>query len=319
MNEIPLFSIIIPVYNVEAYLNKCIDSVLSQSFKNYELILVDDGSFDKSPQICDTYTKRGKKVRVIHKKNGGQSSARNVGIDNASGEYLVFIDSDDYLCDDKLLEKLADRIIGFDEDMILYGCKIEHKDGRHEITRGSYDMQTINCHDKTRTLNLLFSQGNFPGSAWIYTIRKSVIQKNKFSFVEGVSAEDYEWVINSLILSKTIGAINGVHYVYVKHKGSITTKADCSHLGGIVKAFERYKELCSRYDAIDKFIARIYLLTVMSFNSLSPEYRKMAKPILEKYKVVLVDAGQKKYYWFVKLFGLRISSFVIQKAYKFVR
>ena len=90
-------SIIVPVYNVEMYLHKCIDSILAQSFTDYELILVNDGSTDRSPEICDKYAQLDTRIRVIHKSNGGTSETRNVGLDNARGEYIGFIDSDDYI------------------------------------------------------------------------------------------------------------------------------------------------------------------------------------------------------------------------------
>lgn len=97
-----LISIIVPVYKVEKYLKRCIDSVLSQSYSNWEMILVDDGSPDKCPQICDTYASKDHRIKVIHKENGGLSSARNAGLDVITGSYVTFLDSDDYLHSDAL-------------------------------------------------------------------------------------------------------------------------------------------------------------------------------------------------------------------------
>ena len=95
--KIPCISVIVPVYNVENYLPRCVDSILSQSFTDFELILVDDGSPDNSGKICDEYAEKDNRVRVFHKPNGGVSSARNLGLDNALGEFVTFIDSDDYV------------------------------------------------------------------------------------------------------------------------------------------------------------------------------------------------------------------------------
>ena len=92
----PKVSVIIPVYNVEQYLNRCIDSVLNQTYKDFEIILVDDGSTDKSGEICDVYAEKDSRITVIHKENGGLSDARNFGIDAARGDFLTFLDSDDY-------------------------------------------------------------------------------------------------------------------------------------------------------------------------------------------------------------------------------
>lgn len=91
----PLISVIVPVYNVEKYLPRCIDSIIDQTFKNFELLLIDDGSKDKSGEICDEYAKRDNRIKVFHKENGGVSSARNVGLDSAKGEWIIFCDSDD--------------------------------------------------------------------------------------------------------------------------------------------------------------------------------------------------------------------------------
>ena len=93
-------SIIVPVYKVEKYLKKCVDSILAQTFSDFELILVDDGSPDNSGRICDDYAKKDARVRVVHKQNGGLSSARNAGIEVAKGKYLGFVDSDDYIAED---------------------------------------------------------------------------------------------------------------------------------------------------------------------------------------------------------------------------
>ena len=95
----PLISIIVPVYNVEEYLDKCVESIVNQTYKNIEVILVDDGSPDNCPKMCDDWAKKDKRIKVIHKKNGGLSDARNKGIDESKGEYLSFVDSDDYITD----------------------------------------------------------------------------------------------------------------------------------------------------------------------------------------------------------------------------
>ena len=103
-------SVIIPVYNVEKYLHQCIDSVLRQTYNDYEVILVDDGTPDNSGKICDEYAKKDIRITVIHKTNGGISSARNAGLDIATGDYIMFVDSDDYLCDDNCFQKLFNKI-----------------------------------------------------------------------------------------------------------------------------------------------------------------------------------------------------------------
>lgn len=122
MNKYPLISVIVPVYNVEQYLSRCVESILEQTFQNWELLLIDDGSLDCSGDICEEYAKKDSRIRVFHKENGGVSSARNLGIDNANGEWITFIDSDDYI-QPGFLEGLYEPIAqGEQVDFVHGGC-----------------------------------------------------------------------------------------------------------------------------------------------------------------------------------------------------
>mgnify|MGYP001526591061 CR=1 FL=1 len=128
MNSItnPFFSVIMPIYKVEPYLSKCIDSVLAQSFANFELILVDDGSPDSCPQICDAYAALDSRISVIHKPNGGLADARNIGLTVMAGSlakknddgYVIFIDSDDYFCNNNTFQQIYNRIQSFKEEVV---------------------------------------------------------------------------------------------------------------------------------------------------------------------------------------------------------
>ena len=118
-----LISVIVPVYNVEKYLSRCIESILRQTYPYFELILVDDGSPDKSGKICDKYAKKDERIKVLHKENGGVSSARNIGLDYAKGEYISFIDSDDWVREN-YLEKLLAPMLQYDVQMVLGGVEL---------------------------------------------------------------------------------------------------------------------------------------------------------------------------------------------------
>lgn len=117
-----LISIIVPVYKVEKYLDKCVDSVVNQTYKNLEIILVDDGSPDNCPQMCDDWARKDKRIKVIHKENGGQGSARNLALDKISGKYVCFVDSDDWV-DSNYIELLYNAITKFDADVSICGYK----------------------------------------------------------------------------------------------------------------------------------------------------------------------------------------------------
>ena len=126
-----LISVIIPVYKVEKYLDKCIQSVINQTYSNLEIILVDDGSPDNCPQLCDDWANKDERIKVIHKKNGGLSDARNAGLDIATGEYIAFVDSDDYIESD-MYECLLDKIIKTQSQMAI--CNFEYVDTDGNIT-----------------------------------------------------------------------------------------------------------------------------------------------------------------------------------------
>ena len=135
----PLISVVVPVFRVEKYLERCVRSILSQTWRDIEVILVDDGSDDRCPLICDGFAGSDSRVRVIHKPNGGLSSARNAGIDAAAGEYLMFIDSDDYI-EPEMAEKLYDALIESGADMSLCGYRCVGDDGK-ELSVHTTDSQ----------------------------------------------------------------------------------------------------------------------------------------------------------------------------------
>ena len=116
LNELPCVSVVIPVYNVEKYLIRCLESVILQTYRNLEIVLVDDGSTDNSGKICDEYAERDSRIKVIHKENGGLSDARNVGIKSASADYIVFIDSDDYV-KNVYVQSLVEIALRYDVDI----------------------------------------------------------------------------------------------------------------------------------------------------------------------------------------------------------
>ena len=150
MNYCPKFTVIIPVYNVAAYLAKCIDSVLKQEFKQYEVILIDDGSTDESGTICDKFAEQDKRIVVIHQKNKGLSAARNIGIENAKGEYILFLDSDDYWHDSSALNIIYSRLNVSNADILSFNyihCTYHNKE---ELAKSFRDIkEAYKCYEKS--------------------------------------------------------------------------------------------------------------------------------------------------------------------------
>ena len=186
------FSVIIPVYKVEQYLNQCVDSVLNQSFKDFELILVDDGSPDNCPKICDDYAKKDARVKVIHQQNGGQACARNTGLSYAVGMYIIFLDSDDYLIDSTALEKINDKTVA-EPDVILYGYrKLFESDGSFSTPVCNFP-EVVRGISPAAYLNELLLSGSYSGTAWCKAIRTMFLKDNDIEFKPGLISEDHDW------------------------------------------------------------------------------------------------------------------------------
>lgn len=218
----PYFSIIVPVYNSSQYLDRCIDSILSQTYNDFELILVDDGSTDESGNICDVYAQKDKRIRVFHKTNGGVSSARNKGIKEANGEYAIFVDSDDYILPEKLEKTIyycknyPDFIVG------LYLVPETYK----------YDLHTINLQDYTYI--------NHVGVVWTSTFRVQVMKNNHILFDENIChGEDSLFIINFFSYCKTIIFIDEFGYIYEK-----------GHENGLNNIFQTWEKELYVYDKI---------------------------------------------------------------------
>lgn len=207
------FSIIIPIYNVEKYLEKCLNSVLNQTYKNYEVILVCDKSDDNSEKIADDYINNNKNFIKIYAERTGLSKARNLGLEKISGEYILFLDSDDYL-DEKLLEVLNNNIeknteiIRFQVRDVICDKKIEYLE------------ETFNTMNGIDAFNLI-KKYHYIETAWSYCYKTSFWKKNKFKYVENVVSEDYGLTPYILYKSKYVKSINFVGYNYVYRNGSL--------------------------------------------------------------------------------------------------
>lgn len=213
------FSIIVPVYNVQKYLCKCLDSILNQTYKNYEIILIDDGSTDNSSVICDKYKLLDNRIRVIHKKNGGLSSARNVGICNAIGDYIIFIDSDDYWTNNTILLTINDILEQIATNAIIAWDYIKVNDDKCSIDVSNLSFNKYNI--KNDYINLL-TTGKLFACSWYMAIPKYYFEQFDLSFEENVTSEDVEWFARLLLISDQFVYINSKFYAYRQRKGSIS-------------------------------------------------------------------------------------------------
>ncbi len=218
-----LISVIIPVYKVEAFIEECIDSVLGQSYKEIEVFLVDDGSPDNCPAICDFYAKKDSRVMVIHKQNGGLSDARNAGLDKMEGDYVLFLDSDDWWVDNKALEDLVSIINAYHwPDLVVFDRITYASDGR-VMYPNSQIYRQINELPFDDAIYELSRQGKFDISAATKIVKASVIQSNNIRFVKGIYSEDIDWSFNLFQFIHTIAALDRPIYCYRKRAGSISS------------------------------------------------------------------------------------------------
>lgn len=192
MSEI-LFSVIVPVYNVEEYLQQCLDSIVKQNGCALELILVDDGSTDSSGRICDDYADRYGCVRVIHKENGGAADARNVGVNAAMGEYMLFVDSDDYLAADAIAE--IEKVIFQHNrpDIVCLECVKIYNDGKKSVPMRDGVTAEINTKSGDELRTYIAGLPKYPASACSKAIKKDFFIQNKLFFKKGLLCEDLEW------------------------------------------------------------------------------------------------------------------------------
>lgn len=250
------FSIIIPCYRVEKYLHQCVDSVLTQTFEDYEVILVDDGSPDGSPAICDEYGNKSNKVKVIHKPNGGLSDARNVGLKSAKGDYIIFLDSDDWWCDLDALKKINERLEKSNADILIFQSK------KYYQLNDTYTCKQVNKIEYSPRyvydIEYLMRHSLFVACAWDKVIRRSVLVDNNVEFVVGQLSEDIEWCCKLLELNLSYTVVGDVYHVYRQQNDtSITANISNKNLFDIQKVVlkwaERSKEI--QKESIRHFLA----------------------------------------------------------------
>ena len=225
-------SVIVPVYQVEKYLSRCIESLLAQSYSDYEIILVDDGSRDGSGQICDDYAGREARIRVIHQENQGLGPARNAGVRQASGDYVVFVDSDDYVAED-YLEYLAELVERYQVKLAVTGAALVWEKG------GTKRVVSLACDKEERlscveALTEMCYGKKFGVSAWAKIYEKSLVEKYPYP---ACVHEDLATTYRMISECPAVAVGNRVGYYYVQREGSLMNqKLEERHLAGLTAA-----------------------------------------------------------------------------------
>lgn len=254
-----LFSIIVPVYNVENYIRRCVDSLIEQTYRNVEIILVDDGSPDRSPRICDEYAQRDDRITVIHKPNGGLSDARNAGLLRASGEYVLFVDSDDSISPDTV-ERFY-QFAKMDHDIVV---------GDGTTVGGTVKLAHISeygAYTGEEFLKRSLLQNKMPMAAVICLYKREFLMQNALFFKVGILHEDENFTPQAFLKARSVYNSGICFYRYYIHSGTITTKADLSRNASDM--YETCCQLAELYQAIDDKELKALLLDSLVVKYLS--------------------------------------------------
>lgn len=268
----PLVSVIVPVYKVEPYLPACVDSILAQTFEDFELILIDDGSPDHCGAMCDDYAKKDARIRVIHQENGGLSAARNAGLDAAKGEYITFVDSDDVIAPD-CLHSVID--IALQTEVGIVSCKMVKFSNASNALWGDKSTESEHFTEDSRTASLLLynSTGLLPINACGKLYRRDLLKHLRFPL--GRLHEDQAFVPKAVYAANAVAMVNRELYGYREREESITSTAFSNR---------RYDDIWAIDGCIDFFAAN-------GETEIVSAAEKKRTVILAKYALLARNAG----------------------------
>ena len=229
------FSIIIPAFNVEEDIEQCIESVLAQSYTNYEIIIVDDGSTDGTGYICDQYCNKYDFIRTVHGKNQGAASARNIGLKHATGDYVLFADGDDYWVRDDFLERAACAI--GDNDILIFNSAKYYGDGRYSRPRFRLTKDTSQMNGKDMK-EFIIRNNIYKACPWDKVVKTSILKNNNILFPVGMRSEDIMWAAMLLEKIETIALCEDVFYAYRQREGSVTRTINEKHIDDMIRQLE---------------------------------------------------------------------------------
>lgn len=281
-------SVVIPVYNVKPYLERCVKSVIGQTYKDLEIILVDDGSTDGSGELCDKIAGSDQRICVIHQKNQGLSGARNTGIKQATGEYIAFIDSDDeWLITDGIEKLLQEEKI----DLIVFK-RVDIWGKGERITCPDYDIENIERLSDTQTVfSHLVATQQLQISACFLLVRRKVLLDHEIIFPIGMLSEDIYWSMHLWQHVETVRFTNLNLYGYYHREASITTTGSIRTYRSYNQIFSYWKaqcdEGCTNADAIRAYLANMWVSRGYAYHTLTDVDKPEALCILQKHRDLL--------------------------------
>ena len=313
-------SFIIPIYNVELFLKKCIESLLSQTYSNFEIILVDDGSSDNSSVLCDNFALKDSRVKSFHKPYGGLSDARNYGLERAVGDYIVFVDSDDFWLDNCALERLISYLGDKRKQFVCFNAVYFYSDKKYIKKWPPY-----NCAEdfsKNEIMLELQNTGTMPVSACTKIISRKFLIENNLYFVKDQIHEDIPWFINLIEKANDFSFYDD--YIYAYRQNVTTSLTRTISQKNLLCAFDIIKsevKIASTrnfdeigYKALMSFLAYEYMLLLCRRHLI--EDSKIREEV-KKYKWLLqydLNPKVRKANLFQKFFGFTIMEFVLRKS-----
>ena len=316
-------SFIIPIYNVEKYLPQCVDSILSQTYTDFEVILVDDGSPDNSGKLCDAYAQKDARVRVIHKPNGGLSDARNAGLDAAHGDYVIFVDSDDFWMKNDCLYQIMHVVEQNSEcGFIGFNCSYYYEDNQSFTKWIAYHENITHPIDKNTAMHALVTSGTMPMSACLKVISRKALQNMQLKFIKGLLSEDIPWFLDLLEGCGKCMFVNQYIYAYRQNReGSITNSGGERSFNclfniiqqEVIKITQRTFSQESKYDLLS-FLAYEFCILLAMLSSMPREVKASKRHALLEYKWLLnykSNPHVKKAALANRLFGIRITEWIL--------
>lgn len=305
----PLISVIIPIYNVEKYLARCVDSIVNQTYKNLEIILVDDGSPDRCPQMCDDYAEKDSRIKVVHKKNGGLSDARNAGIAVAKGEYISFIDSDDYVSDD-FFECLLDVMNKENSDIAECSVVKLYEDNRFDEFSDDLSVKTYDTQD---AMSALIAENPFHQHVWNKLYKTELVKD--IPYAVGKLNEDEFWTYQVFGRADKVSKLNKTMYYYFQRNSSIMGVGyNIRRLDALEGKANRQKYIENNFPELStQAKIDLYGSCMFAYQSvlkfMSGADKKKALSIIKKYKnncnlsfdeIKLADKSARKYFYLAK-------------------
>lgn len=276
-------SVIIPVYNVEKYLCECVDSVLKQTYSSYEIILVDDGSTDSSGSICDSYEIKDSRISVIHKENGGLSSARNAGLEIAVGKYVYFFDSDDYITA-QTLEKLVETAEKENSDIVFFDAvSFADAEDNFKVSQNYIRKHNYKTGKGTAVFSEMQKNEEFHSAVPLLFIKKDLLEQNDIRFIDGIYYEDMLFTYQVFCCSRVASQVKEAFYHRRYRKNSImTSKKNPKHFASFKRVYEEVKSFSESLGIADEAFAKAYIVRC-AFNCFNI-YEKLSKDDKEKNK-----------------------------------